>query len=251
MCTLILAHGADPDYPVIVGANRDESFHRPSSPPSIHERAGMRILAPTDERAGGTWLGVNEAGVFCGITNGFGPPTDPDRCSRGELVFRAIEEPTAAEAAAAIGEVSAGDYNAFHLVIADPQQAHLVVSDGDLLTATELQTDIAVITERSFGAADNRRKVRARRMVLAARERGDLDVEALQTILTERDSESINAICVTLPGIDYGTRSSTILRLAADGGGEMWHAEGPPHETEYEDMSDLLADVYLSGQTTI
>ncbi|MDR9382369.1 MAG: NRDE family protein, partial [Natronomonas sp.] len=54
MCTLIVAWRVFDDAPVCVAANRDEATDRPSSPPRVRE-GDRPVLAPRDERAGGTW----------------------------------------------------------------------------------------------------------------------------------------------------------------------------------------------------
>ena len=68
VCTLVVAWRVFETAPVCVAANRDESFDRPAAPPSVRE-GDPAVLAPRDERAGGTWLGYNEAGVLAAITN--------------------------------------------------------------------------------------------------------------------------------------------------------------------------------------
>ncbi len=55
-------------YPVIVAANRDEHYDRPSVPPRVWPTE-PKILAGKDLLAGGTWLGVNEYGLLVGILN--------------------------------------------------------------------------------------------------------------------------------------------------------------------------------------
>src|SRR5689334_15144839 len=87
MCTLLVAAHVFEGHPIVVVANRDEQLDRPSSPPSIWPGG---FLAPRDDRAGGTWLGVNRAGVFVGITNRAFAPQDPARKSRGAIVTEAL-----------------------------------------------------------------------------------------------------------------------------------------------------------------
>ena len=66
MCTLVVASHVLPDRPLVVVANRDEQLDRASSPPFAWKEG---FFAPRDDVAGGTWLGVNDHGVFVGITN--------------------------------------------------------------------------------------------------------------------------------------------------------------------------------------
>ena len=88
MCILFIAIAQHSDYPLIVAANRDEYYARPSA--QMHfwpDHPG--ILAGRDELAGGTWLGVNRKGQFAAVTN-FRDRLHrkKDARSRGELVTR-------------------------------------------------------------------------------------------------------------------------------------------------------------------
>ena len=239
MCTVILAHRLFDQAPILFGANRDEQLARPSQPPALRRDGPIAAISPRDLQAGGTWLGLNARGVLVAITNRFGRPADPTRRSRGELVDRALAHPSAANAAVAIAALPADDYNAFHLLCVDEDQAHLVWSDGALMSQSHLEPGITVITERSLGAADNRRKqhvLRECRSLLAA---GDLDEAHLEDVLSRRDDGSIDATCVDIPEFGYGTRSSTIVRLGERP--RLLHCEGPPCANDYDDMTDMLA----------
>ncbi|MCU0721745.1 MAG: NRDE family protein, partial [Pirellula sp.] len=68
MCLLAIQYCVVSESPILVASNREEFFDRRSSGPSI--QAGKpRILCPTDQRSGGTWLGVNQHGVLVGLCN--------------------------------------------------------------------------------------------------------------------------------------------------------------------------------------
>jgi hypothetical protein len=55
--------------------------------------------------------------------------------------------------------------------------------------------------------------------------------------------------CIHLGG--YGTRSSTLLRLApGSDASELWYADGPPCTTRYEDHSFLLHRLSRGARTT-
>jgi len=58
MCILALAFQVRSDLPLIVAANRDEFYERPTEAPRLL-RGAPRIVGGRDARAGGTWLGVN------------------------------------------------------------------------------------------------------------------------------------------------------------------------------------------------
>ena len=90
MCTLIVLHRCFADAELLVAANRDEYLDRPAEPPALRRWNGRTVLAPRDVRAGGTWLGLNDAGVFAALTNRPNATPDPTRRSRGLLVVDAL-----------------------------------------------------------------------------------------------------------------------------------------------------------------
>lgn len=57
MCICAIAWQLFPDKPLVLLANRDEFFERPTA--SLHHWENAPILAGQDLSAGGTWLGIN------------------------------------------------------------------------------------------------------------------------------------------------------------------------------------------------
>ena len=68
MCLMLFAWKTHPGYPLVLAANRDESYARPSTPLAFWPDA-PRVLAGRDLEKGGTWLGITRDGRFAGITN--------------------------------------------------------------------------------------------------------------------------------------------------------------------------------------
>ena len=90
MCLILFAYKQHPDYPLIVAANRDEFFQRPSAPIHFWEDY-TNILAGRDLEKGGTWMGVTKTGRFAALTNYRDPKENMDgKRSRGELVAGAL-----------------------------------------------------------------------------------------------------------------------------------------------------------------
>ena len=84
MCLILFAHQQHADYPLIVIANRDEYYARPSR--DAHWWDDADIFAGRDLEAGGTWLGVNRRGWFAAVTNVREPGSmTPGKRTRGEL----------------------------------------------------------------------------------------------------------------------------------------------------------------------
>ncbi len=88
MCLVIFAYQKNSQFPLIVAANRDELFARPTAQADFWQDAetGQQILAGRDLQAGGTWLGVTRSGRFAAVTN-IRDPSQTERRprSRGDL----------------------------------------------------------------------------------------------------------------------------------------------------------------------
>ena len=85
MCLLIVLHRVYKEAPLLLAANRDEFLARSADPMRVHRKENPRILGGRDEQAGGTWLAVNDRGLFAGLTNHPSSSRLPDKKSRGEL----------------------------------------------------------------------------------------------------------------------------------------------------------------------
>jgi len=243
VCTLIIAWRVLADAPVVVAANRDEATDRPSTPPAPWAGA-PRIVAPRDERAGGTWIGYNEAGLFVGISNRWSDEQLPAGRSRGLLVADALGQESAESAAGVVEDALAADpYDGFNLVLADADVA-MLLQWGGRLDVTEFDPGVHVVMNAGFDEqfravearrdaarhqAENARSVRA-----ALRPDPDEDAEAwldrAGAVLGGHDF----GVCVH--GDGYGTRSSSLLALYPDGTATFRYADGPPCETPFESV---------------
>jgi hypothetical protein len=238
MCTLAVALGADPRWPVVVAANRDERLGRPAEGWALREGpGGTRHAAPRDVEAGGTWIGVSARGVLAALTN-YHAPFDwyPDRRrrSRGELVPLALAPPSAAAARAALGALDPAAFNPFHLVVADAAGAFLWWYDGERTGFEPLGPGLHLVTEGSpHGLGLRGELVRARWPV-------DLSPARLRDVLTLHAPPHPAATCIHQDP-HYGTRSAAVLRLTpALAHAELYAADGRPCGAPLEDRSDLL-----------
>lgn len=86
MCLVLFALNRHPHFPLVLIANRDEFYDRPTTPMHWWEKSSG-IIAGRDERSGGTWFGATSNGRFSAITNYRDPLTvKSDAPSRGGLV---------------------------------------------------------------------------------------------------------------------------------------------------------------------
>src|SRR5438105_13771126 len=84
MCLLAIHFQVCDQAPLLIAANREEYYARPSLPPAI-QPGTPRVLCGIDARAGGTWLGVNEHGLVVAVTNRAKPSPPAAARSRGLL----------------------------------------------------------------------------------------------------------------------------------------------------------------------
>ncbi len=85
MCVIYLAYDRHPNYPLILAANRDEFYNRPTRAAHFWEDF-PQIFAGRDLVASGTWLGVTKAGRFSAVTNYRDAEARAGELSRGDLV---------------------------------------------------------------------------------------------------------------------------------------------------------------------
>ena len=248
MCTLILFHRCFADAELVIAANRDEYLDRPADPPALRTWHGRRVVAPLDARAGGTWLGANDTGLFAALTNRPNPRPDATRRSRGLLVSDALGAASAAEAAARLAELAARTYNPFNLVVCDASDAFVVVYE-EKPDVRRLGAGAHVIGN---GDPDSRRLPKVARLLDRAEElaRGSADdaLPALARLCAAHrdDGSPLESTCIHAGA--YGTRSSALLRLGSRPGGDALHfASGPPCRHAYQDFTPLLAQLDRTG----
>lgn len=98
MCTIFFAYKVIDTLPLLVAANRDEFYARPTQSMHFWSEA-PHLLAGRDLLAGGTWLGISTAGNLAMVTNFRDPgETIEDPLSRGQIPERFLREGPSVEA---------------------------------------------------------------------------------------------------------------------------------------------------------
>ncbi len=150
MCTLVILRRPGHDWPLILGANRDEMIERPWQEPGRHWPDRPEVVAGRDVLAGGSWLGLNDFGVAAAVLNrhgSLGPA--PGQRSRGELVLEALDHADAREAAKALATLEPKAYRTFNLVVADNRDAfwlrHADPSGTLPISVTEIDAGLSML----------------------------------------------------------------------------------------------------------
>lgn len=245
MCTLAIAFRVFPETPIVVAANRDEVLDRPSTPPRKRD-GSPAIIAPRDEEAGGTWIGINEYGLLVAITNRWVDADLEGMRSRGLLVNDALGQPDVDTAASLVEAALQDDaYEGFNLLLADPDTAVVFEWDGRL-RVTSLDPGLHVVM--NTGVDDNLEMPASRPDLGKQQIRGKENVrEALDPALEETATAWLDraaavlgdhdvGVCVHRDG--FGTRSASLVAFAGDGTATYRFADGPPCETPFRVVNE-------------
>jgi len=117
MCLILLAVGVSDRYPLVIAANRDEFFERPTQ--SAGFWPGTDLLAGSDLRQGGSWFGVTRRGRLAMVTNVRLAQIEPSTRSRGHLVRDFLLSDETPEDFLAGATEPADRYPGFNLIVGD------------------------------------------------------------------------------------------------------------------------------------
>lgn len=124
MCLILLSYRMHDRYPLILAANRDEFYERPSAPVSLWNDA-PGVIAGRDLKSEGTWLGITKKGHIAAVTNYREPESFRENApSRGWLVRDFLcsrEEPKAYLEKITVEK---DQYNGFSLILGDTSRLY-------------------------------------------------------------------------------------------------------------------------------
>ncbi len=155
MCTVVILRRKNHDWPLIIGANRDEQFSRPWKEPGYHWPELSDVIGGLDEEGGGSWLALNKSGVIASVLNQSNTPNqEEDKRSRGELVLEALNHADARDAAESLQYLNPEAYRPFHLVVADNHDAYVIYTDARVGTISirEIPIGYSMITRYGLNA---------------------------------------------------------------------------------------------------
>ncbi len=249
MCTIVLLRRPGHGWPLVLGANRDEMLDRPWQPPGRHWPDRPNLVAGRDETAGGTWLGVNDAGVIAAVSNrrgSLGPR--PGKRSRGELPLMALDHADAAAAARALADIDGRAYSAFNLIIADREAAYWLRNRGEngAIERFEVPRGVAMITAGDLDDPTSPR-IRAflpRFRAAPAPDPDGGDWRAWERLMASRDAGSSGRPEAAMAIADqsgFATVSSSLIALPGGGGSRtapVWRfAAGLPGAVSYHALT--------------
>lgn len=233
---------------MILAANRDEFYARPTAPPGLLAPA---IFGGRDLASGGTWLALRADGAFAAVTNqrSFGG-RDPVRRSRGELPLHLLAG-AVADMPQQAGAIEAAAYNAGNLIFGDATAlwvAYLRPDDGPRGTVevVALPPGLHVLANDRLESPEFPRAERLAALWPALDQPWPAIGAALSAALGDHARPpdervplpppcapyghdflaSLQQVCVHTP--TYGTRSATVAALVPGGIGHYLYADGSP-----------------------
>lgn len=239
MCLVLFSWQQYADYPLIVAANRDELYARPTQAAHFWEQE-PELFAGQDLRAGGTWMGVTKTGRFAAVTN-FREAAEPpaDAISRGELCTQFLASKLTPEQYLAELDEKSSRYAGFNLLLGT-----LGGTTPSLGYYSNRQRQITRVSAGIHGLSNGLLnspwpKVDRGKQALASQLEHSLDPEALLSVLTNTDRPADALLPNTGVGLEkerllssrfiqsdsYGTRNCTIIRMNQQGQTE-WLEQG-------------------------
>lgn len=218
MCIVVVAFESSPRFPFMLAANRDERHARPSAPAGWWEDHPA-VLGGRDLLAGGSWLGVSRSGRVAAVTNIFEPGSPAAPASRGELVGGFLRDEADVDEYAVGVEHDAARYGPFNLLLhaghgAGPRLVYL----SNRQARAELEPGLHVFGNNRPG--EDWPKLELARRGMEALLAHEDPANGMLSLLAQRPEGAARRSpreAVFVVGEQFGTRSSTVILLAADG----------------------------------
>ena len=229
MCLILFSYQTHPAFRLILAANRDEFYERPTSA-LAYWSDHPEVLAGRDLKSNGTWLGVSQSGRIAAITNYRDPATFmPNAPSRGILISDYLTGNSSPQdylvAVSKIGQ----RYNGFNLIVGDT--SGLYYTSNRSSGVQHLRPGIYGISNHLIDTAWP--KVQRGKALLQDQFNGGqkINVEKILGILADRLQPADAELPDTGVGVewerilapmfiispDYGTRSSSVVLFDQSG----------------------------------
>ncbi len=222
MCLILFAYNVHPEYPLILAANRDEYYQRPTQ--AFHWWPDApSMLAGKDLLGGGTWMGITRQGHFAALTNvREGTSGAGEFLSRGLLPLTFLQDIRTHATFHKELQDTGSKYRGYNLLFGTIRHLQYFSNRG----AGPIDVAPGV-----YGLSNARlntpwpKVVAGKKMLADQLNRTELSVENIFRILASTKiaadqrlpdtgisielERQLSAICIT--GENYGTRSSTVL----------------------------------------
>lgn len=225
MCLINFNIGSHKKYKMVIAANRDEFYSRPTAPMHYWDDH-PNILGGRDLKAKGTWLAVSNSGRIGALTNIRTPEemTMEAKKSRGALIVNyLLSEVNPEDYLKNLADFSS-DYAGFNLLVGNPDELYYM---------NNYDNNVLHVDTGTHGLSNEYLNTPWPKVVIGKSEldkvlsEEDVDVDALFNLL-RIDSEvaddivqktgvdfdlekKLSPLFIDIPDFDYGTRCSTVV----------------------------------------
>jgi hypothetical protein len=242
MCTLSFVPKAQG---FLIGMNRDEQRARAAGlPPAIHQCGDLSALYPA-EPGGGTWIGINEAGLCIALINWYSRPQyrGEPAFSRGEIIPRLLACQSRGEMECTLRSLPVERLNPFRLFL-------MGVPSGGISEYRSYGSEMERVEHpwaaaHWFSSGHDEASATAARGAACLKAAGEPDAGTpawLERLHSSHDPEAgADSICMHRD--DAVTVSLTILEVSDTSARMSYHAgppcQRPPKETPAERLGIL------------
>lgn len=262
MCTLVILRHLHPEYPLVLAANRDELYARAAADTGLLALA-PRVLGGRDLERQGTWMGVNDGGLFVGLTNQRGSAfLDRASRSRGEAVLDALQQTSVEGIERYLDALDAREFLPFNLLYGDARTLRVAYArrESARVHREDVPPGLHVLANDVLDSPALPKVARARelaeraahlpwpetvRTLHAAMADHTLPERAPEPLPQERDhpaflahARELQAVCIHTPA--YGTRSSALIALEPGRVAHYLAVNTPPCQGDYRELAPLL-----------
>jgi len=236
MCLITFAYNVHPKYKLILAANRDEFYARPTSVADWWEDH-PHVLGGRDLQALGTWMGIHKNGRFAAVTNYRDIQNiKADAKTRGDLTTDFLLGMDSPESYALKVHAQGEAYNGFNLLFLDDELAYAsnysqetydltfgryglsnALLDDPWPKVEKAKHNLDVLIQRPFALEDLIELMRDTQTAP--------DALLPETGLDYAREKALSAMCIETP--EYGTCCSTAIRIDDDGNVEFMEKSFP------------------------
>ena len=224
MCLILFAINQHKDYPLVVIANRDEFYARPTRSAHWWDDTPS-VFAGRDLEANGTWMGVDRAGRFAAVTNVREPGVKHNApLSRGDLPREFLQGDLGAEAY--LQGLAIDQYAGFNLLLADDSGCWFLSNRDPAIR--KIPAGIYGVSNGHFD--EHWPKLETGKRALKKSLQAAVNTENLFSILLDKDQAQDDALPKTgipkeferllssrfIHSNEYGTRASSVLLKTSD-----------------------------------
>lgn len=226
MCLIVFAKNFHPRYKLIIAANRDEFYDRPSTAAGYWNEFPY-LIAGKDLKAYGTWLGITRQGKIAAVTNFrdfYSQKEKTELKSRGKLVAKYLTENFSPIEFSDYLLVHGLEYNSFNLIFGN---------QGELFHYSNISNRISKVGNGIHGLSNHLLdtawpkvhsiKLKFGEILLS----NEISIDEIFNLLSDEKQFDDELLPDTGVGLDYerilssifikssiyGTRSSTVITI--------------------------------------